>query len=91
MTTVTPGQPLGVHTPAHPLHALATFELAGYRRQLEHAIRSCEQDHPAAPALADLREAVAKVIAEQDDRAKIATDASAIGNVAPSDCGGARP
>jgi hypothetical protein len=73
MTTVTPGQAPGVQTPAHPVHALATFELAGYRRQLEHAIRSCEQDHPAAPALADLYEALAEVIAEQDDRARIAT------------------
>jgi hypothetical protein len=73
MTTATPRQTLGVPVPAHPLHALATFELAGYRRQLEDVIRSCEQDHPAASALADLREAVAKVIAEQDDRAKIAT------------------
>jgi hypothetical protein len=73
MTTVTPGQALGVQTPRHPLHALATFELAGYRRQLEHAISSREQDRPAAPDLADLRDALAEVIAEQDDRAKIAT------------------
>jgi hypothetical protein len=72
MTTVTPGQARSVQTPAHPLHALATFELAGYRRQLEDAIRSWEQDHPAAPALADVREALAQVIAEQEDRARIA-------------------
>jgi hypothetical protein len=73
MTTVTPGPAPGVQTPRHPIHALATFELADYRRQLEHAIWSCEQDHPAAPALAHLREALAEVIAEQDDRARIAT------------------
>jgi hypothetical protein len=73
MSTVTPGQTPGVQTPRHPIHALATFELADYRRQLEHAIASGEQHHPAAPALAGLRETLAKVIAEQDDRATIAT------------------
>ena len=72
MTTATPAHAPGVQAPRHPLHALATFELADYRRQLEHAIRSCEQDHPAAPDLADLREALAEVLAEQDDRARIA-------------------
>jgi hypothetical protein len=73
MTTANPRQTLGVPTPVHPLHALATFELADYRHQLEDVIRSCEQDHPAAPALACLREALKEVTAEQDDRAKIAT------------------
>ena len=71
MTTVTPGQTLGVQTPRRPIQALVTFELTDYRRQLEHAIRSCEHDHPAAPALPGLREALAEVIAEQDDRATI--------------------
>lgn len=64
--------PVAVEQPRHPLHALATFELAGDRHELENAIGSCEQDHPAAPDLADLREALAEVIAEQDDRAAIA-------------------
>jgi hypothetical protein len=72
MTTVAPRQALGVAVPNHPIHALATFELRDYRRQLENAIRSCEQDHPAAAALANLREALAEVTAEQDDRARIA-------------------
>jgi hypothetical protein len=72
MTTVAPGPAPGVQAPRHPLHALATFELADYRRQLEHAIRSCEQDLPPAPALEHLRGALAEVIAEQDDRARIA-------------------
>jgi hypothetical protein len=72
MTTVTPGPAPGVQAPRHPLHALATFELADYRRQLEHAIRSCEQDLPPAPALEHLRGALTEVIAEQDDRARIA-------------------
>jgi hypothetical protein len=65
--------PAAVQQPEHPVHALATFELTGYRRQLEHAIRSREQDQPAEPDLAGLREALAEVIAEEDDRAKIAT------------------
>ena len=66
-----PAEPVTIDQPDHPLPALATFELADYRRQLEHAIRSCEHDHPAAPALPGLREALAEVIAEQDDRATI--------------------
>ena len=73
MTTVTPGQTPAVQTPRHPIHALTTSELAGYRRQLEHAISSRGQDHFAEPALADFREALAKVIGEQDDRTRIAT------------------
>lgn len=73
MTTATAGHALTVEPPRHPLHALATFELAGYRRQLEHALRAGEQDHPAAPDMARLRDALAAVIAEQDDCARIAT------------------
>jgi hypothetical protein len=58
--------------PRHPLPALATFELASYRRQLEDAIGSCQREDPAAEVLADLRGALAEVIAEQEDRARIA-------------------
>jgi hypothetical protein len=65
-------EPVTIEQPKHPLHALATFELADYRRQLEHAIGFYERDHSAARSLADLRDALAQVMAEQDDRARIA-------------------
>jgi hypothetical protein len=64
-----PTHPPAVQPPPHPLPALATFELASYRRQLEHAITSAQ---PPAPDLAGLRDRLADVIAEQDDRAQIA-------------------
>jgi hypothetical protein len=67
-----PTDPVAVEPPPHPLPALTTYELAGYRRQLENAIGLCERQHPAAPALASLRIALVAVSAEQDDRAKIA-------------------
>lgn len=37
------------------MHALATFELADYRRRLERAIASLGTRNPAPPVLADLR------------------------------------
>jgi hypothetical protein len=71
--TTASAQTTAVDQPAHPLHALATFELADYRHRIERAIRCYEKDHPAAPTVADLRERLAEVIAEQDERARIAT------------------
>lgn len=71
MPTVTSDQTPAVDKPQHPLHALTTFELRGYRRQLEHAITYYDKNHPAAPVLADLRDRLGDVQAEQDDRARI--------------------
>ena len=62
-----------VEPPQHPLHALTTFELAGYRRQLESAIAVLGTRHPMPAARDDLRARLEAVRAEQDDRAKIAT------------------
>jgi hypothetical protein len=72
-TTTASAQTPTVEQPAHPLPALATFELADYRHRLERAIRCYEKDRPAAPTVTDLRERLAEVIAEQDERARIAT------------------
>ncbi len=71
-TTVTSGQPPRVYKPEHPLYALTTFELRDYRRQLEHAIGFYDASHPAAPVLAHLRKSLEDVLAEQEDRAKLA-------------------
>jgi hypothetical protein len=71
-TTIASRQTPTIEHPAHPLPALATFELASYRRQLEDAISYYEANNPAVPALAGLRERLAEINAEQDDRARIA-------------------
>ncbi len=36
-----------VNQPAHPLHALTTFELKDYRRELEHAIAFFGKQDPS--------------------------------------------
>jgi len=61
-----------VHEPKHPMYALTTFELKDYRRQLERAIGYYDKNHPEAPVLADLRQALDDVLAEQEDRARSA-------------------
>ncbi len=70
-TTVSAHVP-AVDQPKHPLPALATFELAGYRRQLENAIAFSDAQHPVPPVRADLQARLDAVLAEQDDRARIA-------------------
>jgi hypothetical protein len=61
-----------VDRPKHPMHALTTFELRDYRRQLEAAIAFFDQQDPVPPARADLQAALDGVIAEQDDRKRLA-------------------
>jgi hypothetical protein len=61
-----------VDQPRHPLHALTTFELCGYRRQLENAIRFLDAQDPVPAIRVDLQAALDGVIAEQDDRKKLA-------------------
>jgi hypothetical protein len=61
-----------VNPPRHPLHALTTFELRAYRRQLENAIAFFEARHPVPPARDDLHAKLGDVLAEQDDRARLA-------------------
>jgi hypothetical protein len=62
-----------VQPPSHPLHALTTFELKDYRRQLEHAIAFFDKQDPVPPVRANLQTALDAVIAEQDDRTKLAS------------------
>jgi hypothetical protein len=57
-----------VDQPKHPLHALTTFELSAYRRQLEIAIAFSGSKDPVPPAHASLRARLDDVTAEQDDR-----------------------
>jgi hypothetical protein len=54
------------------VHALTTSELAYYRRRLENALAYFDKQDPVPAARADLQAALDTVIAEQDDRARIA-------------------
>lgn len=70
--TAAPVHVPAVDQPGHPLFALATFELADYRRQLERAIAFFDVQHPVPPIRADLQARLDAVLAEQNHRAKIA-------------------
>jgi hypothetical protein len=64
-----------VRQPKHPMHALTTYELRDHRRELERAVAFYDKHHPAAPVLADLRARLDDVLAEQDERARMAARA----------------
>ncbi len=61
--------------PAYPLRHLTISELRGYRRQLEQAIAYFDTRDPVPPVRGDLQARLDAVIAEQDERARIAADA----------------
>jgi hypothetical protein len=61
-----------VDHPKHPMHALTTYELGAYRRQLETALASLDGKDAVAPVRAGLQARLDEVLAEQDDRARIA-------------------
>lgn len=64
--------PMTVEPPKHPVSALTTYELRAYRRDLERAIKGISAD---APVQANLRRKLDAVIAEQEDRARLAAGA----------------
>jgi hypothetical protein len=64
-----PAGDVTVETPKHPVHALTTYELRDYRRDLERAIKRIARD---APIQAHLRAKLDAVTAEQEDRARLA-------------------
>jgi hypothetical protein len=66
-----PAEPVPVQPPKHPLHALTSYELRDYRRELEQAIALCGTKDPMSPAEADHRAKLDDVIAEQDDRKRL--------------------
>ena len=61
-----------VAKPKHPLPAMTTYELRDYRRELESAIAFFDRQDPAPPARRRLQARLAAVLAEQDDRKKLA-------------------
>jgi len=64
--------PVTVEQPKHPLPALATFELKDYRRQLESAIAFFNRQDPVPPARDRLQAKLDDVLAEQDERTRLA-------------------
>jgi hypothetical protein len=59
-----------VDQPKHPLHALTTYELRDYRRQLEQAVSFFDRQDPVPPARARLQARLDDVLAEQDERVR---------------------
>jgi hypothetical protein len=55
-----------------PLHAMTTYELRDYRHDLEQAIAFFDRQAPVPPASAQLRARLDAVLAEQDERARLA-------------------
>jgi hypothetical protein len=70
--TPTTEPPLVVEKPEHPLPELTTYELRDYRRELEKAIAFFGQQRPVPPVQAAMQAKLTAVIAEQDERARIA-------------------
>jgi hypothetical protein len=58
--------------PKHPLHAMTTYELRDYRRQLESAIAFFDSRDPVPPARGRLQASLDAVLAEEDERVRIA-------------------
>jgi len=69
-----PADPVTVQQPKHPLHALTTYELRDYRRQLEGAIGFFDKQDPVPPTRGPLQTTLDQVIAEQESRKKLAHD-----------------
>jgi hypothetical protein len=67
-----PAEPATVDQPKHPIHALTTYELRDYRRDLERAIAGIAPD---APVQADLKRRLDAVLAEQEQRQRAAARA----------------
>jgi hypothetical protein len=65
-----PAEPVTASEPSHPIHALTTYEISRYRSELEHAVAGISPD---APVQADLRRKLDEVLAEQEQRAKLAS------------------
>ena len=67
-----PAGPGTVAAPEHQMHALTTYELRDYRRQLETALAFFDRQHPVPPARSRLQARLDEVLTEQDERARIA-------------------
>ena len=64
---------LTVDPPKHPLHAMTTYELRDYRRELERAIAFFDRQTFVPPARVRLQARLDDVVAEQDERSRLAS------------------
>jgi hypothetical protein len=64
-TEPVPAGPLTVEPPEHPLHALTTYELSRYRRELEHTLKALPENAAVRELLSGK---LAEVLAEQESR-----------------------
>jgi hypothetical protein len=60
-----------VNPPKHPLHALTSYELRDYRRQLENAIAYFDRQDPTPAVRDDLQTTLYAVTAEQESRTRL--------------------
>jgi hypothetical protein len=67
-----PAEHMTIDQPKHPPHALTTYELADYRRDLERALAGFDRQTPVPPARDQLQARLDDVLSEQAERAKIA-------------------
>jgi hypothetical protein len=67
-----PAEPVTVDQPQHLLPSLTTYELRDYRRRLESAIAFFGKQDPVPPMRDRLQSWLDEVLAEQDDRARMA-------------------
>jgi hypothetical protein len=67
-----PAEPASVDPPKHPLHALTTSELRDYHARLENALESIGMKNPVPPARDQLQDALDAVLAEEEDRKRLA-------------------
>ena len=72
-STAASQQAPSVNQPEHPLPALTTYELRDYRRDLETALAFFDRQAPVPPARNRLQATLEDVIAEQDDRKRLAS------------------
>ena len=72
-STAASQQAPSVNQPKHPLPAMTTYELRDYRRDLETAIAFFDRQTPVAPVRDRLQATLHDVIAEQDDRQRLAS------------------
>ena len=71
-STAASQQAPSVNQPKHALPAMTTYELRDYRRDLETAIAFFDRQTPVPPARDRLQATLDDVIAEQDDRKRLA-------------------
>ena len=72
MTARTAVQSPVVEKPQHKIAELTTYELRDYRRELERAIAFFGAQHPVPSARGVLQARLDEVVAEQDERDRLA-------------------